>query len=225
MNNLVFDRVESVVKMAKKKQIKNEMDRLKHTEKKRRRLEKALATSAAIRSELEKKKQRKKEEQEKLDKETAAIAEAVALQVLLGEDASETCHGVFSKDNLNGTQDRPALGKFSRSRKGENLPCWGRPIFPLGRIGWPCSVNRSKFLWGVFGEEWTLSRGNCGGCFYEPEGNYSIWACPEFPAAVLTAEDCPSLQITGALADCAPNCLWGYSVPPSSSLGYSEISA
>ena len=40
----------------KKKQVKDEVDRLKQAEKKKRRLEKALATSAAIRSELEKKK-------------------------------------------------------------------------------------------------------------------------------------------------------------------------
>ncbi|KAJ4955979.1 hypothetical protein NE237_012762 [Protea cynaroides] len=68
----------------KKKQGKDELDRQKQIEKKRRRLEKALATSAAIRSELEKKKQKKKEEQQRLDEEGAAIAEAVALHVLVG---------------------------------------------------------------------------------------------------------------------------------------------
>ncbi|KAL2920748.1 Reticulocyte-binding protein 2-like protein a [Bienertia sinuspersici] len=78
------------VKKAKKKQVKDELDRMKQAEKKRRRLEKALATSAAIRSELEKKKQLKKEEQERLDEEGAAIAEAVALHVLLGEDSDDT---------------------------------------------------------------------------------------------------------------------------------------
>ncbi|GAB4826321.1 hypothetical protein Ancab_009186 [Ancistrocladus abbreviatus] len=75
-------------KKGKKKQVKDELDRIKQAEKKRRRLEKALATSAAIRSELEKKKQKKKEEQQRLDEEGAAIAEAVALHVLLGEDDS-----------------------------------------------------------------------------------------------------------------------------------------
>ncbi|KNA22212.1 hypothetical protein SOVF_036110 [Spinacia oleracea] len=78
------------VKKAKKKQVKDELDRMKQAEKKRRRLEKALATSAAIRSELEKKKQLKKEEQQRLDEEGAAIAEAVALHVLLGEDSDDT---------------------------------------------------------------------------------------------------------------------------------------
>ncbi|KAJ6752677.1 hypothetical protein OIU74_027489 [Salix koriyanagi] len=66
------------------------MDRLRQAEKKRRRLEKALATSAAIRSELEQKKQKKKEEQQRLDEEGAAIAEAVALHVLLGEDSDDS---------------------------------------------------------------------------------------------------------------------------------------
>ncbi|KAK8944854.1 hypothetical protein KSP39_PZI007663 [Platanthera zijinensis] len=72
----------------KEKQTKDEVDRLKQAEKKRRRLEKALATSAAIRSELEMKKLKKMEEQ-RLDEEGAATAEAVALHVLVGEDADD----------------------------------------------------------------------------------------------------------------------------------------
>lgn len=59
---------------------------MKQVEKKKRRLEKALATAAAIRIELEKKKQKRKEEEQRLDEEGAALAEAVALQVLVGED-------------------------------------------------------------------------------------------------------------------------------------------
>lgn len=76
----------------KKKQSKEERDRQKQVEKKRRRLEKALATSAAIRLELEKKKQRKKEEEQRLDEEGAALAEAVALHVLLDEDTEGLAH-------------------------------------------------------------------------------------------------------------------------------------
>ncbi|KAL8050858.1 hypothetical protein ABFX02_06G107100 [Erythranthe guttata] len=85
-----FAKVTVGVRKAKKKQVNDELDRIKQAEKKRRRLEKALATSAAIRSELEKKKLKKKQEQERLDQEGAAIAEAVALQVLLGEDSDES---------------------------------------------------------------------------------------------------------------------------------------
>ncbi|KAJ0542154.1 hypothetical protein HanRHA438_Chr09g0396321 [Helianthus annuus] len=84
----------SSVRKMKKKQVKDESDRIKQAEKKKRRLEKALATSAAIISELEKKKQKKKEEQQRLDEEGAAIAEAVALQVLTGEDSDDTFSGV-----------------------------------------------------------------------------------------------------------------------------------
>eukprot|EP00250_Pteridium_aquilinum_P034015 c6875_g1_i1 orf=554-1336(-) len=76
----------------KKKQAKEDRDRQKQVEKKRRRLEKALATSAAIRLELEKKKQRKREEEQRLDEEGAALAEAVALQVLLDEDTDGVAH-------------------------------------------------------------------------------------------------------------------------------------
>lgn len=86
------------VKKAKKKQVKDELDRMKQAERKRRRLEKALATSAAIRSELEKKKQLKKEEQQKLDKEGAAIAEAVALHVLIEEDSDQFFETITRND-------------------------------------------------------------------------------------------------------------------------------
>lgn len=96
------------VKKGKKKQVKDELDRMKQAEKKKRRLEKALATSAAIISELEKKKQKKKEEQERLNEEGAAIAEAVALQVLIGEDTDEECGSNF--DHLFGGN-------------GDNRPC------------------------------------------------------------------------------------------------------
>lgn len=82
--------VQPVVKKAKKKHGKDEFDRIKQAEKKKRRLEKALATSAAIRAELEKKKQKRLEEQQRLDEEGAAIAEAVALHVLLGEDSDDS---------------------------------------------------------------------------------------------------------------------------------------
>ncbi|XP_078442258.1 uncharacterized protein LOC144711967 [Wolffia australiana] len=85
---------QSGYKEKKKKKQKDGGSRLKQAEKKKRRLEKALAASAALRSELEKKKQMKLEEQRRLDQEGAAIAEAVALHVLLGEEDSDDCASV-----------------------------------------------------------------------------------------------------------------------------------
>ncbi|KAK9063918.1 hypothetical protein SSX86_017790 [Deinandra increscens subsp. villosa] len=79
------------VRKVKKKQVKDELDRIKQAEKKKRRLEKALAASAAIISELEKKNRKKKEEQQRLDEECAAVAEAVAMQVLIGEESDKSC--------------------------------------------------------------------------------------------------------------------------------------
>lgn len=104
------------VKKGKKKQVKDELDRIKQAEKKKRRLEKALATSAAIISELEKKKQKKKEEQERLDEEGAAIAEAVALQVLIGEDPDEECGSNF--DDLFGGGGTAGNGAYVYRRSG-----------------------------------------------------------------------------------------------------------
>ncbi|CAH8337154.1 unnamed protein product [Eruca vesicaria subsp. sativa] len=91
MDHAVCKQVQAVANKGKNKKHngKDEFDRVKQAEKKKRRLEKALATSAAIRAQLEKKKQKKLEEQERLDEEGAAIAEAAALHVLLGEDSDE----------------------------------------------------------------------------------------------------------------------------------------
>lgn len=90
--------MDKVSRKGKKKHVKDELDRQKQAEKKRRRLEKALANSAAIRLELEKKKQMKIEEQQRLDEESAAIAEAVALQVLSGEDDGQLSHHFLIDD-------------------------------------------------------------------------------------------------------------------------------
>ncbi|KAL8519274.1 hypothetical protein ACS0TY_010279 [Phlomoides rotata] len=90
-------KVAAGVRKAKKK-VKDELDRIKQAEKKKKRLEKALASSLAIRSQLEKKKLKKKEEQERLDEESAAIAEAVAMQVLLGEDPDDLSKIILKKD-------------------------------------------------------------------------------------------------------------------------------
>ena len=91
MDHAVCKQVQPLARKGKKKHNgKDEFDRVKQAEKKKRRLEKALANSAAIRAELEKKKQRKLEEQQRLDEEGAAIAEAVALHVLLGEDSDDS---------------------------------------------------------------------------------------------------------------------------------------
>ncbi|KAL9670713.1 hypothetical protein QQ045_008271 [Rhodiola kirilowii] len=64
MKNISCAQVQPSVKKVKKKHGRDEMDRIKQAEKKKRRVEKALATSAAICLELEKKKQKKKEEQQ-----------------------------------------------------------------------------------------------------------------------------------------------------------------
>ncbi|PPD72916.1 hypothetical protein GOBAR_DD30185 [Gossypium barbadense] len=106
------NKMQTVVSKAKKKQVKDELERIKQAEKKKRRLEKALATSAAIRSELEKKKQKKKEEQQRLDEEGAAIAEAVALHVLLGEDSDDSANIMLNKE--------------------EGFNCWGYGIYMDG---------------------------------------------------------------------------------------------
>ncbi|KAK4403619.1 hypothetical protein Sango_0730500 [Sesamum angolense] len=128
------------VRKAKKKPVKDELDRIKQAEKKKRRLEKALATSAAIRSELEKKKLKKKEEQERLDEEGAAIAEAVALHVLLGEDSDDSSKVVLKEDE--------GLTRVSDTRQyGRMWNLWGNSNLVTS------SDHLASGLYPQFGEE------------------------------------------------------------------------
>ncbi|XXG67086.1 hypothetical protein AAC387_Pa06g0508 [Persea americana] len=145
----------------KKKQPKDELDRSKQAEKKRRRLEKALATSAAIISELEKKKQKKKEELQRLDEEGAAIAEAVALQVL-GDDQGDSCQIVLKKS------DRFELDPWDHAGNiGVLMGGWragttyqGFAKHPVERVGWVSDANVSECKWNGCEFGWSFTTGN-----------------------------------------------------------------
>ncbi|CAL9243262.1 unnamed protein product [Arabidopsis halleri] len=104
---------------AKNKQERDELERIKQAERKKRRLEKSIATSAAIRAELEKKKLRKLEEQRRLDEEGAAIAEAVALHVLLGEDCDDSYRNTLNQET--GFKPWDSTTKFNIFSGGRNI--------------------------------------------------------------------------------------------------------
>ncbi|CAH8373516.1 unnamed protein product [Eruca vesicaria subsp. sativa] len=99
-----------------KKQEKDELDRIKQAEKKKIRLEKNLANSAAIRAELEKKKLKKLEEQRRLDEEGASIAEAAALHVLLGEDSDDSYRTMLNQET--GFKPWDYTAKLNSGRNG-----------------------------------------------------------------------------------------------------------
>lgn len=107
-----------VADAAKKKQERDELERVKQAEKKNMRLEKSIATSAAIRAELEKKKFKKLEEQRRLDEEGAAIAEAVALHVLLGEDCDDSYQNMVNQET--GFRPWDYTAKFNPFTGGRN---------------------------------------------------------------------------------------------------------
>uniref|UniRef100_A0A0D9YL17 MADS-box domain-containing protein n=1 Tax=Oryza glumipatula TaxID=40148 RepID=A0A0D9YL17_9ORYZ len=185
-----------VLKKGKKKQAKDELDRQKQAEKKRRRLEKALANSAAIISELEKKKQKKREEQQRLDEEGAAIAEAVALHVLIGEDSDEPCHLMLNKHRRCNHWDHSAGFDFAVDAQGADIyppdgliQCADHVYAPKGRcidwgIGQPLpSLGEVKDL--------QLQAPCYQGMFHQ-----SV-ACPGFIAAQAVS----SLQIGGDSSD------------------------
>lgn len=138
----------------KKKQVKDEVDRLKQAEKKKRRLEKALATSAAIRSELEKKKLKKMEEQQRLDEEGAATAEAVALHVLVGEDTEESSQIMLnSTKRFNSFEHSPSLVDHFMDFHSSAKHLMGEPgrisAAYVSRNKWNGWVNGMSFSSGV----------------------------------------------------------------------------
>jgi hypothetical protein len=165
-NMMACNKAQPVVRKPKKKQVKDELDRIKQAEKKKRRLEKALATSAAIRSELEKKKQTKKEEQQRLDEEGAAIAEAVALHVLLEEDSDDSCKLVLN--NEKGFHPWDCAGNINLFMAGYNVADEGN-------------------------SDWSLSYEPLGKAspYFEDRG----WGSGEFSAGLIAAQAVSSLQI------------------------------
>ncbi|KAK8657222.1 hypothetical protein V6N13_035473 [Hibiscus sabdariffa] len=159
MDNKGCNKVQPVVRKAKKKQVKDELDRIKQAEKKKRRLEKALATSAAIRSELEKKKQRKKEEQQRLDEDSAAIAQAVALHVLLGEDSGDSGEIMLNKEEELNCWD--CAGNVNLFMGGEQayLPHQANTSYQ----GWFSNAYKGGGEWAAFGNsDWSFTYGACG---------------------------------------------------------------
>ncbi|GLU21138.1 hypothetical protein SLE2022_372990 [Rubroshorea leprosula] len=188
------NKVQPVVRKPKKKQVKDELDRIKQAEKKKRRLEKALATSAAIRSELEKKKQKKKEEQQRLDEEGAAIAEAVALHVLLGEDSDGSCKIVLNKEE-----------DFNHWECAHNIDLFmggGRAYLPhqapTNCTRWVSNTYAPGSKWADMGNnDWSFAYGPYGrDLLHAPYYDDGAWDTAGLSAGVFAAQAVSALQIT-----------------------------
>lgn len=194
MDNMACNKVQPVVRKVKKKQVKDELDRQKQAEKKKRRLEKALATSAAIISELEKKKQKKKEEQQRLDEEGAAIAEAVALRVLIGEDTDDSCKIVLNEDEGFNTWDCSSQIDLFMGRNRTGFPCQNSAKCSIEGIGWVSNTFRSGCKWGGLGNnELSFSSG-----IYQRDPPFfedGDWGTTGFSAGLIAAQAVSSLQI------------------------------
>ncbi|KAK2983566.1 hypothetical protein RJ640_023100 [Escallonia rubra] len=187
----------SGVRKVKKKQVKDELDRIKQAEKKKRRMEKTLATSAAIRSELEKKKQKKIEEQKRLDEEGAAIAEAVALRVLLGEDSDDSCKVVLKKDEGLNTWNCATNFEFFMGGREAVLPHQDLSNQSLEGIGWVSDADRSGIRkWSDWGDGgWTVSSGPFVRDLHTPYFHEGAWDSSEISAGLMAAQAVSSLQI------------------------------
>ncbi|CAA2964026.1 Hypothetical predicted protein [Olea europaea subsp. europaea] len=194
-------KVHTDIRKAKKKQVKDELDSIKQAEKKKRRLEKALATSAAIRSELEKKKQKKKEEQQRLDEEGAAIAEAVAMHVLLGEDSEDSRHVrhvMLKKDEGFTSWDHCSNFDLIMGGRQGLVPDHELSKYSLEGIGWFSDAQRYGYMWSHHGNsDWIVSSNprerDFNGQYFEEEG----WDAAGLSPGVLAAQAVSSLQIAG----------------------------
>uniref|UniRef100_A0A7N0T3R6 Uncharacterized protein n=1 Tax=Kalanchoe fedtschenkoi TaxID=63787 RepID=A0A7N0T3R6_KALFE len=196
MENVLCAKMQPSVRKVKKKQGKDELDRIKQAEKKKRRLEKALATSAAIRLELEKKKQKKREEQQRLDEEGAAIAEAVALNVLLGEDTDDSCKLMLKKKHGYDHWDCPNnnVGIFAGGRMF-NFPHQNVCKCSFGGVGW---VSSNGQLDAGANKFWPVSSGSCARSIYAPcIDDDGRWRTEDATAAAgrLAAQALSTLQI------------------------------
>ncbi|XP_021290201.1 uncharacterized protein LOC110421041 isoform X1 [Herrania umbratica] len=193
MDNKACNKVQPVVRKVKKKQVKDELDRIKQAEKKKRRLEKALATSAAIRSELEKKKQKKKEEQQRLDEEGAAIAEAVALHVLLGEDSDDSCKIMLNKEEGFNRWDYAGNFDLFMGRGSACLPHEAH----TNCEGWVSKSYRAGCEWAELGNnDWSFSYGAYGRDLHAPYLEDGGWGSAGLSAGLIAAQAVSALQIT-----------------------------
>ncbi|KAF9609962.1 hypothetical protein IFM89_019518 [Coptis chinensis] len=175
------------IRKGKKKQARDEVDHLKQAKKKKRCLEKALATSAAIRSELEKKKQKKKKEQQWLDEEGAAIAEAVAMHVLLGEDLDESCKILLQQDEgFNPWNHASNIGLFMGGQKA-GPGNQGYTRYSLEGLG------RKWNDWGI--GRWSLSQDIFGKERHAPYFEERICGTTEILTGLIAAQAVSSLQI------------------------------
>ncbi|KAF7813121.1 uncharacterized protein G2W53_034097 [Senna tora] len=193
MDNMACNKGQHVRK-AKKKPVKDELDRLKQAEKKKRRLEKALATSAAIISELEKKKQKKKEEQQRLDEEGAAIAEAVALHVLLGEDSDDSSKAM----NDGGCKPWNCSSDLDLFLGGKRacFPHLDGGTWSVERMGWVSDAfSYGCKLGGAENGKWSFSFGPVEKNVIEPLYEEAGWGPDGFSADLIAAQAVSSLQI------------------------------
>ncbi|KAL2556110.1 hypothetical protein Fot_00849 [Forsythia ovata] len=189
-------KVQTSIRRAKKKQVKDELDRIKQAEKKKRRLEKALATSAAIRSELEKKKQKKKEEQQRLDEEGAAIAEAVALHVLLGEDSEDPRQVMLKKDEGFTSWDHGSNFDLITGERQGLVPDHELSQYSLEGIGWFSDAHRYGYMWSHPGNsDWIVSSDPRGRDFHEQYFEEEGWDAAGLSPGLLAARAVSSLQI------------------------------
>lgn len=184
-------KVASGVKKGKKK-VKDDLDRIKQAEKKKRRLEKALATSAAICSELEKKKLKKKEEQDRLDEESASIAEAVALQVLLGEDSDDSSKAILKRHEGLRLWDHTNNISIFMGGRHPLVHCRDLSSYSSENVAGVCDSHQYGRMWNL-GENShsTTSSDHLGSGFYPQCFGEEFWG----PAGYLAAQAVTSLSI------------------------------
>ncbi|MBA0768121.1 hypothetical protein Gotri_016952 [Gossypium trilobum] len=140
---------------------------------------------------------KKKEEQQRLDEEGAAIAEAVALHVLVGEDSDDSCTVMLNKEEgFNPWDYANNLNLFMGGGRGRGC------FLQQGQANWGgqvCDAYKDGWEWAMLeNSNWSLPYGAYGGdlqasCSYLEDGS---WGNTGVSADLIAAQAVSALQIT-----------------------------
>ncbi|MED6118332.1 hypothetical protein PIB30_001560 [Stylosanthes scabra] len=153
-----------------------------------------------VRKAKKKQKQKKKEEQQRLDEEGAAIAEAVALHVLLGEDSEDSCKVVINDETCKTWNCDRNLDFFVGGERA-CFPHLHGGAWSVETRGWVTDAYRYGCKWGAAENGgWTFSSEPLGRNAHEKPlyEDATGWGHAGFSADLIAAQAVSSLQIAEA---------------------------
>ncbi|KAK8478540.1 hypothetical protein V6N12_057992 [Hibiscus sabdariffa] len=134
----------------------------------------------------------KKEEQQRLDEDSAAIAEAVALHVLLGEDSSDSGEVMLNKEEGFNRWDCASNFNLFMGGGGACLPHQAN----TNRERMVTNAYRGGCEWAAFGNgDWSFTYGACGRDVHASHFENGGWGNEGLSADLIAAQAVSALQI------------------------------